>query len=181
MGDTEYTRISDFKFADQWGDFTTLDERRFYLRRFVRVLSNNMIRASEYHPGGFDRHTSNLFHVNQEALEDLRVHQTDFLSKVWALPNNIIFHSPEWDILQQVITPMSREFKIHLQPREEHIPEVVGRLVELIMTDDFLWQSIACFKCRVIFQQKQPLDNRAIIIIYLSVEKKRQAARNICQ
>lgn len=181
MRDSDHTRISDFQIVDQWGNFTTLDQRRFYLRRLVRVLSDDMISASEYHPGGYDRHTSNLFHVNQEAMEEVRAHQTDVLSKVWGLPDNIIFHSPEWEILQQVITPMSREFKIHLQPQEDHIPEVVSRLVALIMTDEFLAQSIACFKCRVIFQSQQPPDNRAIIIIYLTLEKKRQAARNMCR
>ena len=30
MGDSEHTRISDFQIVDQWGQFTTLDERRFY-------------------------------------------------------------------------------------------------------------------------------------------------------
>ena len=180
MSDTDTTRLSGFEVVDKWGSFTTLDQRRFYLRRLVRFESDNMIQSSEIHPGGFKDHTSNLFKVNAEALNDLISYQRDVLEKVWALPDNIKFPSPEWQILQEAIVPMSREFKIHLQPREEHIPMVVSKIVDLIMSDKFLQQNIATFKCKIIFQSRQLKYNRAIIIVYLVMQKKRQEARARC-
>ncbi|MCX6744649.1 MAG: hypothetical protein NTX82_03955 [Candidatus Parcubacteria bacterium] len=181
MSDSDHTRVSNFEVLDQWGDLTTLTDRRFYLRRLVRVASVNEVRAADFHPGGFDHHTSNLFNVNETALNDLIDYQCDVLEKVWTLPDNIGFHSPEWQILQKAIIPMSREFKIHLQPSEEHIPLVVSRLVDLIMADRFLQQSIVCFKCKVIFQSQEPKLDRAIIIVYLALLEKRQEARIMCR
>ncbi len=180
MSETEYTRVSNFEIVDKWGSFTTLEERRFYLKRLVRFESDNMIRNSEIIPGGYDLHTSNLFSVNENSIDTLVRYQLDVLDEVWALPPNIRFQSEAWQILQAAMIPMSREFKIHLQPREDFVPVVVSRLVELIMSDSFLQQNIIAFKCKVIFQSREPEYNRAIIIIYLSLLEKRKMARQMC-
>jgi len=180
MDDTEHTRLSGFEVLKEWGDLTTLGERRFYLRRLVRHESDHKIRSADFHPGGFNKHTSNLFNVNKDAVMDLIVHQRDVLDQVWALPDNIRKHSPEWELLKKWIIPISREYKIHLQPKEEHIPSLVSRLVEMIVQDEFLQQSIVGFKCRVIFQNSRPDDKRAIIVLYLVLLKKRNQARQMC-
>jgi hypothetical protein len=182
MSDSDHTRVSDFEQVEHWGDLRTLQERRFYLRRLVRVESDNLIRQSiDIAPGGFDDDTSNLFVVNEKIMSGLLNCNDLIKEKVWPLPPDLIFHSPEWGILQQSMPLLSREFKIHIQPEEIYIPEVVTQLAHLIVEDKFLQHNIGCFKCKVIFQNQLPRYNRAIIIIYLALRTKRQAARDMCR
>jgi len=181
MNETEDTRLINFEKLEQWGDLTTLEERRFYLRRLVRHESGHKIKAADFHPGGYNINVSNLFVVREEAIAIFLKYHFEVLNKIKELPDNIRFKSLEWKILQQHMTLMSREFKVHLQPKEEYVPMVISRIIELIMADDFLQQYIASFKCQIMIQD-QPLNySRAIIILYLPLLKKRQQARDMCR
>lgn len=179
---TEDTRVTGFEKQESWGDFTTLQERRFYLRQLVRTESDNRIKQSvEIAPGGFYEDTSNLFVVNSKMMTGLLNCSQQVKEKVWSLPPNIVFHSPEWQILQQSMPILSREFKIHIQAQELYIPEVITRLVHLIVADKYLQYNIGCFKCKVIFQKQTSSYSRATIILYLALISGRQAAREMCR
>ncbi len=177
----DHTILTDFKPLDQWGDLVTLQERRFYLRRLVLHDSNYKIRAAKFAPGGYDRDTSDLFLVNTSATQALISYQLKVLDKISSLPDNISFQSEEWQILQGNILSMSKEFKIHLQPQEEHIPLIISRLVSLILADELLQSAIAAFKCRIFFHKDRPNNKRAIIVIYLSRSETRKQARLTCK
>ncbi|MCX6740693.1 MAG: hypothetical protein NTZ49_05725 [Candidatus Parcubacteria bacterium] len=181
MGSSEHTVLSGFQAKNNWGELTTLTDRCFYLRRYIRSLSDSQIRSSSaLHPGGYHDDTSDLFIVNEDGLDDLSNYQDNILHKIDALPTNIKFPSPAWEFIQQSMIAMSREYKIHLQVNEDYIPTVVSRLVELIRADEFLQKHIICFKCRVVFQREIPDFDRAVIVIYLALLEKRREARNMC-
>ncbi len=174
--DSDPTRIVNYERVEHWGDMKTLETRRFYLRRFVLDESEYLIRAAEFDPGGYGYDTSDLFLIDKlQILPHLQL-STEVLHKLGDLPDNIISKTPEWQLLQEYVIRMSREYKIHLQAGEDFIPDAIGRLVEMIRINQFLRENIAAFKCKVVLLDQRNND-RAIIIVYLKLQKKRSEAR----
>lgn len=174
------TRLSDFVQLEKWGDFRTLNDRRFYLKRLVYHDSNAKIRAAKFKPGGFNDDTSHLFQVNQ-AVDDMLIrHQLEVINQVNKLPSDIRKSSPNWKVLQKYINQLSKEYKVHLQPHEDFIPETISRLVTMILNDRFLQDNIGGFKCRVCFPEELQATNRATVVIYLRILEKRNEARRMC-
>lgn len=176
--DRDPTRIIGFERLEQWGDLKEKEDRRFYLRRLVKTDSGSRIRPAGFEPGGYGYDTSDLFIVNRDLLDEQTKLHKEVVHQLKDLPANIKSQTPEWQVLQQYVIRLSREYKIHLQPREECIPEAIVRLVEILLIDRFSQENIAAFKCKVVFLNESV---RAVIVIYLNLLEKRSQARAMCK
>ncbi len=167
-----------------WASNDTAKSRRLYLIGLVNHFSQGKIVKSKLKPAGFDDERSDLFwpyHFDDDRIKLIKKFHAEVHDKIRKLPDNIVFKSNRWQMLEKYINQLSREFKIHLQPQEDKIPLVVARLTELLSSDQFFLDNILGFKLPALFPAKYLSENRAAIVVYLDYKENRKQARSICQ